>query len=197
MLTRESLFFRIEFNVTDRAMDVVKRIEKHNPFPAGKGLRLFAKGMNATVTQRGRRSTFELDHQLVRIESMCPYDQVDMIGQHRAGVNNEPGFPSVLAEPGSHGLNLRGRKLDGGTLESRLGGQTLLNVVRPMCYRTSFGGFGCRTLTKQFPGANERRPRAPRIVGKPEAVSPENNVIGDHAVIPLAARHSASETSGH
>src|SRR5260370_12063173 len=70
-----------------------------------------------------------------------------------------------------------------------------MGVVR-VWDRAALGWLGSRSVAKQLPRADERRPRPARIVRQPEPIRPKDKVIADdHLSLRLAAtrRYSVAE----
>jgi hypothetical protein len=61
-----------------------------------------------------------------------------------------------------------------------LRGQAMLAIVRPRGEGAGLGRFGGAAIAEEFPGADEIRPTAPRIIGEPEAVCAEDEMRGEH-----------------
>lgn len=161
------------FDIAYRTVDIIRCIEKHDPFAAGEGFGVALERMNLAFAELCCGRTFELNHQLVGIESVTCHDQMNMIAQDGTGVNYQTGFPRIRRESGGHGVDLRHRELHGRAFERSLGGDALAIVVGTMRNRAGFGGFGCRAVAEEFPRTDERGPRTTGIIGKPKAVGPK------------------------
>jgi hypothetical protein len=175
----------------DCTMDIISRIEKHDPFAAGEGFGFAGKGVDLAVGELGRSCTLELNYQLVRIESVTSHNQMQVIGQDGTGVDGKARFLSICTETCGHGFDLGPCESHRGTLEGRLGGEPLAVVMGTMRDRTGFVGFGRGAVAKEFPRTDKRRPRPARIIGKTKPIGAKDDVISDHKMNPIVSREAS------
>src|SRR5207245_1390351 len=112
----------------------------------------------------------ELNYNLLDITAKTIHDQMHVVGKDSASADHQPGALHVIGKATPHRARLNTRELDGRAFQGLLGREALLDVVFVVRYRMCRFRLGRRAVAIEFPGTDEIRPRAARVVGQPEAI---------------------------
>src|SRR5579871_5164853 len=109
---------------------------------------------------------------------------MDMLRKNGAGPDCGVRFPYQRGETATDGSRLQSGETNGRVMEGVLGSAALFPIVRLVGDGLSCLGRGRRSKAKQFPRADEIRPRTARIVRQPEPIRPEDDVIPQNHASP-------------
>lgn len=192
---------RILLDVQDRCVQVVRIIDKDLPVAPSPDRWERIVGTSERVQALGQQSprgaALQVRDDLRDVPVVTCDDQMDMIRQDRARKNDVIALPTGDGEPAPDGPRLNPRESDGRVLQRGLGLPSQFPVVRHVRERLGRRHLGRLPVSQKFPRTDEVGPRSPRVVGEPEPVGGENEVVGeDHRCASFWARPDAPRKRG-
>ena len=105
-----------------------------------------------------------------------------MLGQDRARVDGYLASGGKLAERPPDFARLKSREVHGWVAQGALGGHAGGMVVRTVSNRLARVDLGGAAESKQFPRSYEIGPRTAGVVGQPESICTENDVVTENHI---------------
>ena len=150
------------------------------------------------VNQSAGGRTFELDRYRLNLQTRSAQNHMDVVGHDSACPNRNSRPADIVCEPVSDRLRLQAACNDGWVLQYFLGLESLPLIMLLVRDGVSIGRLRGRAEAKQFSRTDVVRPRPARIVGKPEAVHSENDMVAaNHGHLQFAVKpRRAADRSG-
>jgi hypothetical protein len=185
LLSGSAFLQRVLLDVSNRAGDANVVTQEYHPLARGPRLRCSAlsvamvrQWVSSRLVQGSCGSDAELRGELLAGQSVTRQHNVHVLGHDRTCIHLHCASTSVVSKPSRNRLDHVLIERDRRVVQCPLGFSPRGRIVS--CRRDRFTGTRLRRRSEaaQLPCSHYLRPRTTRIVGQPEAVGAEDQVIG-------------------